>query len=82
MIYNLTFFRDRNGFEIDAIADWKHTFAIEVKSNSSAEKKLSANVRKYVDLRGDGAQAKVFYLGDLSCEINGVSYVSWKDWGK
>ena len=52
---NLTFFRDKNGFEVDTIADWKHTFAIEVKSNSNTEKKMSSNVRKYVDLRADGS---------------------------
>ena len=79
---NLTFFRDKNGFEVDTIADWKHTFAIEVKSNSNTEKKMSSNVRKYIDLRADGSEGKVYYLGDLTCELNGVQYVSWKDWGK
>ena len=79
---NLTFFRDRNGFEVDIIADWKHTFAIEVKSNSVTEKKMSANVKKYTELTGGAAVGKVCYLGDLSCEINGVRFVSWKDWGR
>lgn len=79
---NLTYFRDKNGFEIDTIADWKRTFAIEVKSNMSTEKKMSASVRRYVEQRADGAQGKVFYLGDLTCEIDGVQYVSWKDWGQ
>ena len=79
---NLTFFRDKNGFEVDTIADWKHTFAIEVKSNSNTEKKMSSNVRKYIDLRADGSEGKVYYLGDLTCELNGVQYVSWKDWGE
>ena len=79
---NLTFFRDKNGFEVDTIADWKHTFAIEVKSGGETEKKLSANVRKYIELRADGAKGMVYYLGDLTCDINGVRYVSWKDWGE
>ena len=78
---NLTFFRDKNGFEVDTVADWKHTFAIEVKSSSDTEKKLSANVRKYTELRADNTQAQIFYLGDLTCSINDVQYVSWKDWG-
>ncbi len=78
---NLTFFRDKNGFEVDTIADWKHTFAIEVKSNSDAEKKMSSNVQKYMDLRSDGVKGKVYYLGDLTCMVNGIQYVSWKDWG-
>ena len=79
---SLTFFRDKNGFEVDTIADWKHTFAIEVKSNSETEKKMSVNVKKYTDLRGENSKGMVYYLGDLTCNINGVQYVSWKDWGK
>lgn len=77
----LTFFRDNNGFEVDMIANWKRTFAIEVKSNSDVEKKMSANVRKYVSSRSDDTQGYVYYLGDISCEINGIRYVSWKEWG-
>jgi uncharacterized protein len=79
---NLTFFRDQKGFEIDAIADWKHTFALEIKSDSDSEKKLSANIRKYIDLRGAETKGAVFYLGELTSNINGVDYVSWKDWSK
>ena len=80
---NLTFFRDTNGFEVDTIADWKHTFAIEIKSTSSPESKLSANTRKYLELRcDDNAKNAVFYLGDVSMRINGTSYISWKDWGE
>lgn len=78
---NLTFFRDKNGFEVDAIADWKHTFAIEVKSNSDTEKRMSSNVKKYIDLRADGVEGQVYYLGELTCDVNGIRYVSWKDWG-
>ena len=77
----LTFFRDAKGFEVDTIADWKRTYAIEIKSNSDTEQKLSANTRKYVSLRSDKkCQGAVFYLGDLSCTINGIKYVSWHDW--
>lgn len=78
---NLYYFRDLKGFEVDVIADWKHSFAIEVKSTSETEQKLSANVRKYENLRKpDDCKGAVFYLGDLTCTINGIQYVSWKDW--
>lgn len=78
---NLTFFRDKKGFEVDTIADWKHTFAIEIKSSNAPEAKLSANTRKYLDLRCDeNARNAVFYLGDISMNINGTAYVSWKEW--
>ena len=78
---NLTFFRDKKGFEVDTIADWKHTFAIEIKSNNAPEAKLSANTKKYLELRKDeNARSAVFYLGDVSMTINETSYVSWKDW--
>ena len=78
---NLTYFRDKNGFEVDTIADWKHTFAIEVKSGSDTEKKMSSNVRKYIELRNDSSKGQVYYLGDLTCDVNGIQYTSWKDWG-
>jgi predicted AAA+ superfamily ATPase len=57
------------------------TFAIEIKSSSATEQKLSANTRKYLSLRNDeNAKGAIFYLGDITCDINNISYVSWKDW--
>ncbi len=80
---NLTFFRDSKGFEVGTIADWKHTFAIEVKSASMPESKHSSCTRRYLELRRDSnARDAVFYLGDTSMVINGTSYVSWRDWDK
>ena len=79
---NLTYYRDNKGFEVDTIADWNHTFAIEIKSSSESTQKLSANTQKYLTLRNDSnAKGTVFYLGDLTCKINQIDYVSWKDWG-
>ena len=78
---NLTYYRDSNGHEVDVIADWKHTFAIEIKSASDAGPDLSANIRKYVTRRTDVAcRGCVLYLGDLSCTINNVEYIGWRDW--
>lgn len=77
---NLTYFRDKDGFEVDIIADWKKTYAIEVKCNNEKETNLSKNVRKYLDLRGNNTDAKVYYLGDTSIKVNNVEYVSWLDW--
>lgn len=79
---NLTFFRDDHGFEVDTIADWKRTFAIEIKSANATEKKLSANTRKYLELRKDHeVRGAVFYLGDVTMTVNDTAYISWKDWG-
>lgn len=79
---NLTYYRDNKGFEVDTIADWNHTFAIEIKSSSESTQKLSANTQKYLTLRNDSnAKGAVFYLGDLTCKINQIDYISWKDWG-
>lgn len=78
---NLTYFRDRTGFEVDTIADWAHSFAIEIKSLSETESNASKSIKKYLDLKGDkNTKGAVFYLGDLSLNINGIDYVSWKDW--
>ena len=77
----LTYFRDTNGFEVDVIADWHKTYALEVKSDFETEKKQSANVRKYIELRDTEINGSVYYLGDITCDINNIKYVSWKDWG-
>lgn len=78
---NLTYFRDKKGFEVDTIADWNKTFAIEIKSTSNTEAKLSQNVRKYIELRGSqNTKGAIFYLGEHSITIDGVDYVAWKDW--
>lgn len=78
---NLTFYRDVKGFEVDTIADWKHTFVVEIKSASAPESKLSENTRKYLRLRNDAnARSAVFYLGNLSMSINGTDFVGWRDW--
>ena len=80
---NLTYFRDRTGFEVDTIADWKNSFAIEVKSTSESEAKASKNLRKYLELKGDkDTRGAVFYLGDLTMNLNGIDYVGWRDWGQ
>lgn len=80
---NLAFYRDSSGLEMDVVVDWKHSFSVEVKSTSEPERKLAAGAKKYLALRGDeNFKCKVFYLGDLTCEINGIQYVGWKDWGK
>ena len=79
---NLTYFRDTKGFEVDTIADWNKTFAIEIKSLDKPEKKLATNTKKYLELLNDtSAKNAVFYLGDTSMTINGTMYVGWKDWG-
>lgn len=79
---NLTFFRDSSGFEVDLIADWNRTFAIEIKSSSAPETKMSANTRKYLKLlKDENAKNVVFYLGDVSMNINDTAYIGWKDWG-
>ena len=78
---NLTYFRDRTGFEIDIIADWKRSFAVEVKSASEADTKASKNLRRYLEHRGDkDTKAAVFYLGDLTMNASGIDYVGWRDW--
>ncbi len=79
---NLTYFRDRTGFEVDTIADWKHSFAIEIKSTSESEAKAAKNLRRYLELKKhNDSKGAVFYLGDLTLKMNGVDYVGWRDWG-
>lgn len=80
---NLTYFRTSKGdLEVDAVADWRHTFAIEIKSSVDAETGSAAKARKYSVIReAEDVRSAVFYLGNTSMTINGTSFVSWRDWG-
>lgn len=79
---NLTFIRDYKGFEIDTIADWNKSFAIEIKSESKPEKKLSSNLRKYVNSSETGKIGAIMYLGDYIFNIDKIHYIPWKEWDK
>lgn len=80
---NLTYFRTARGdLEVDAVADWRHTFAIEIKSSVDPETGAASKTRKYAATRqAEDVRSAVFYLGDVSMTINGTSFVSWRDWG-
>ena len=79
---NITYFRDQKGFEVDIIADWKKTFALEIKSSADTEAIMSSNLRKYLKMRQETqTKGSILYLGDISATINNIDYVSWKDWG-
>ena len=52
-----------------------------LESNSSNLGKSMSKHQNYVNLRSDGTTGQVYYLGDLTCEVDGVKYVSWRDWG-
>jgi len=78
---NLSFFRDKNGLEVDVIAEWDKEMAIEIKSSSMTDSKQSSNLRRYLELRDTpSAESVVYYLGDLTMKINGTMYIGWKDW--
>mgnify|MGYP003291625834 CR=1 FL=1 len=79
----MSYFRDTNGFEIDFIAEWDELKAIEVKSDSKTEKKMTNNLKKYNEMQlknQRNVSSLVYYLGDITGTFNGVKYISWKDW--
>jgi len=80
---NLTYYRtSKSEIEVDMIADWRHTFAVEIKSSTDPETGKASKVRKYAAERGtDDVHSAVFYLGDLSLRIGDTQFVSWQDWG-
>ena len=64
------------------IADWRHTFAVEIKSSTDPETGKASKVRKYAAERGmEDVRSAVFYLGDLSMKVGETQFVSWQDWG-
>ena len=80
---NLTYYRTSKGeLEVDIIADWNHTFAVEVKSSSDPETGKASNVRKYSAMREEeDVCSAVFHLGDMSANAGETRFVSWRDWG-
>lgn len=80
---NLTYYRTSKGeIEVDIIADWRHTFAVEVKSSSDPETGKASKVRKYAAERGtEEVRSAVFYLGDMSLKVGDTQFICWKDWG-
>jgi predicted AAA+ superfamily ATPase len=77
----LSFYRDKNGLEVDAIAQWNTKVAIEVKSSTSPNADFQKNLMKFVKLDEKTAyETKVFYLGDRLFTIHGTNYVPWQKW--
>ena len=79
---NLTYYRTSKGeIEVDMIADWRHTFAVEIKSSTDPETGKASKVRKYAAERsGEDIRSAVFYLGDLTLTVGDTQFVSWRDW--
>ena len=68
--------------EVDMIADWRHTFAVEIKSSTDPETGKASKARKYAAKHGtEDVHSAVFYLGDLSMKVGETQFVSWRDWG-
>jgi len=79
----LSFYRDKNGLEVDAIAQWNTRIAIEVKSSTSPNADFKKNLVKFVTLDEKTTyETKVFYLGDRLFTIHGTDYVPWQKWAK
>lgn len=78
---NLTFYRNKNGYEVDLIANWAHDFAIEIKSDSPQLQKAGNHLKEYPEKMGKAqTQLAIFHLGDFYGTIDGVQYVPWKYW--
>lgn len=78
----LSYFRDKKGFEVDVIADWERDYAIEIKSDTSPAPKHATALKKLQSFAGKNEyDYRVFYLGEKHMEIDGISYIPWKEWG-
>jgi hypothetical protein len=78
----LDYYRTSKGdIEVDMIADWRHTFAVEIKSSTDPETGKASKVRKYVAERGtEDVRSTVFYLDNLSMKVGETQFASWRDW--
>lgn len=66
MKLNLSFFRDSKGLEVDTIADWKHTIAIEIKSSGTPETKLA-------ETRKNTCPCATRTVSEMPCSISAMS---------
>ncbi len=79
----LCFYRDKNGTEVDAIANWHKNLAIGVKSSTSPNYDAKKHLEKFVALDAQTTYEKqVFYLGERRYTLEGTSYLPWKEWGE
>lgn len=79
----MSFYRDKNGLEVDAIGQWNTRVAIEVKSSTSPNADFQKNLKKFVKLdEKTKYETKVFYLGDRLFTLDGTDYVPWQKWTK
>lgn len=79
---NLSFYRDKNGFEVDVIAEWHKLLALEIKSSISPSGDLTKGVRRYLNLSEEQVFGAVLYFGENTITANNVTYIGYRDWYK
>lgn len=77
---NLTYFRDKYGFEVDIIANWKKKIIFEVKGSSTFKMQDSHSLIKYKELSKEDEEGVLLYLGDMYFESNGIKYIPFSMW--
>jgi predicted AAA+ superfamily ATPase len=72
----LTFYRDKSGFEIDLIRDYeRRPFAMEIKAGSTYIPDMTKSIQRFRSLRDDLAGAALVYGGDETASVDGIKVV-------
>ena len=68
---NLSYFRDRRGFEVDLLADWQNSYAIEIKSTIQSEQNEIIRKKPQHNVIVQGAAGS----GKTTVAMHRISYI-------
>ena len=76
----LSFYRDKSGFEIDLIREYqRRPFAMEIKAGSTYVPDMTGPLRHFRSLQEDPAGAALLYGGDESAVVDGIKVVPYTE---
>ena len=80
---NLSYYQERNGFEVSLLAKWKYSWAFDISSSTDALNSNIKNSLRYSKLiENKDTKSAVLYLGELTFNYAKQDWISFLDWGK
>ncbi len=79
----LSFYRDKSGFEIDLIREYqRRPLAIEIKAGSTYTAEMTGPLERFRSLVPDQAGAALLYGGDEQTVVNGITVAPYTETAK
>lgn len=77
---DISYFRDKYGFEVDCVSRWNKKTVFEIKGNSVIREDDSVKLKKYLSLSKEISKGAVLYLGEEFFNIDEIDYVPFSLW--